>query len=48
MLRLEGWSLVTLAEHYGVPHDETIADTEWLELAGTRRWPVLMKDDRIR
>ena len=32
-----GLRLVTLAEHYGVPADETIADEEWLELAGEQR-----------
>ena len=40
--------LVTLAEHYGVPQDEAIADEEWLALAGTQGWVVLMKDTRIR
>ena len=43
-----GLRLVTLAEHYGVPQDEAIADEEWLELAGTSGWVVLMKDTRIR
>lgn len=40
--------LHTLAEVYGIPADEGVADTEWLALAGRRRWPVLMKDERIR
>jgi PIN like domain len=48
LLRAEGIRLVTLAEHYGVPNDETIADTEWLELCGERGWLAVMKDDRIR
>lgn len=48
LLRRSGWSLRTLAEVYGVPHDEEVRDTEWLRLAGQREWPVLMKDDRIR
>lgn len=48
MLRDAGIEVVTLGEHYGVPADETIADVEWLELAGSRKWPVLMKDTRIR
>lgn len=39
---------MTLAEHYGIPTDETIADEEWLELAGTMGWTVFMKDTRIR
>lgn len=37
-----------MSEHYGVPNDENIADTEWLELAGTSGWIVFMKDTRVR
>ena len=48
LLRASGLRLVTLAEHYGMPADESVADTEWLELAGTRGWAVFMKDGRIR
>jgi hypothetical protein len=48
LLRGAGLRLVTLAEHYGVPADEVVADEEWLELAGTSGWVVLMKDTRIR
>ncbi len=48
LLREAGLRLTTLSEHYGVPEDETIADEEWLELAGSRGWVVLMKDERIR
>jgi hypothetical protein len=48
LLREAGLQLHTLAEVYGVPADEDVADTEWLELAGQRRWPVLLKDERIR
>lgn len=48
LLREDGWSLVTLAEHYGIPADEAVADVEWLELAGQSRWPALMKDEKIR
>lgn len=47
-LRRQGWNLQTLAEVYGIPADESIEDVEWLRLAGTQGWPVLMKDDRIR
>jgi hypothetical protein len=47
-LRAAGLQLVTLAEHYGVPADESVADTEWLQLAGTEGWAVFMKDERIR
>lgn len=48
LLRAEGWDLVTLAEHYGIPADESVADVDWLQVAGGRGWPVLMKDERIR
>lgn len=48
LLRDAGLRLHTLAEVYGIPADEGVADTEWLELAGQRGWPVLMKDERIR
>lgn len=47
-LRNNGWSLVTLAEHYGIPADESVVDVDWLRLAGERGWPVLMKDERIK
>jgi hypothetical protein len=48
LLREDGWSLVTLAEHYGIPADEAVVDVDWLQLAGENRWPVLMKDEKIR
>ena len=44
LLRNAGLRLVTLAEHYGIPADETVPDQQWLELAGTQGWAVLMKD----
>ncbi|MGH8907898.1 MAG: hypothetical protein ACRD0K_15610 [Egibacteraceae bacterium] len=47
-LRAAGLRLVTLAEHYGIPADERVADTTWLAEAGTRGWVVFMKDERIR
>lgn len=47
-LRAEQLRLVTLAEHDGIPADESVADVDWLELAGTRNWTVLMKDQAIR
>ena len=47
-LRADGWDLTTLAEHYGMPADEQVADTEWIEEAAKRGWPILMKDKRIR
>lgn len=47
-LRSDGWNLITLAEHYGVPADEQVADVDWIEEASKHGWPVLMKDKRIR
>jgi hypothetical protein len=44
LLRAAGLRLLTLAEHYGIPADEGIADEEWLALAGTAGWVVLMRD----
>lgn len=48
LLRDAGLRLHTLVEVYGVPADQDVADTAWLQLAGQRGWPVLMKDERIR
>jgi hypothetical protein len=48
ILRAAGLRLVTLAEHYGRPADESVSDVEWLAEAGRRDWVVLMKDERIR
>lgn len=47
-LRADGWDIVTLAEHYGMPADEQVADTDWIREASKRGWPILMKDKRIR
>lgn len=47
-LRAAGWDVVTLAEHYGVPADEQVADVNWIEEAAGQGWPILMKDKRIR
>lgn len=47
ILRAAGLGLVTLAEHYGSPADEAVADVDWLRLAGTNGWPVLVKDAAI-
>lgn len=47
-LRAAGVRLHTLADVYGSPADEAVADVDWLEMAGRRGWPVLMKDARIR
>lgn len=48
LLRAAGLQLRTLSEEYGIPADERVPDTEWLELAGRNGWIVLMKDERIR
>lgn len=48
LLRDAGWDLITLAEHYGVPEDERVADVDWIEEAANQGWPVLMKDKKIR
>ena len=48
LLRAAGLRLRTLSEVYGIPTDEDVADVDWLELAGTQGWVVLMKDERIR
>ena len=48
LLRRAGLRLVTLAEHYGVPADQEVADRTWLEDAGKRGWVVLMKDEQVR
>jgi hypothetical protein len=40
-LRADGWELITLAEHYGMPADEQVADTEWIEEAAKHGWPIL-------
>jgi len=38
----------TLASLYGEQKAQTVADEEWLALAGKNDWVVLMKDDAIR
>ena len=48
LLRAAGLRLVTLAEHYGMPADESVDDVDWLGLAGSRGWVVFMKDTRVR
>ncbi len=39
---------MTLAEHYGIPDDENVADETWLELVARRGWIAFMKDGRVR
>ena len=48
LLRAAGLRLVTLAEYYGIPADESVSDQEWLRLAGERGWLVFTKDTRLR
>jgi len=48
LLRAEGLRLVTLAERYGIPNDEQVADEQWLSDAGHRGQAAFMKDRRIR
>jgi len=48
ILRDAGLRVVTLAEQYGIPTDETVEDVTWLRDASTRGWAVVMKDERIR
>jgi hypothetical protein len=48
LLRAQGLTLVTLAEHYGMPADETIEDTTWLRDTAALGWACVMKDERIR
>jgi len=48
MLREAGLKLVTLAEHYGIPADETVADKTWPADVAARGWIALAKDARLR
>lgn len=48
LLREAGLALVTLAERYGIPADENVADKVWLTDAGRRQEAVFVKDARVR
>jgi hypothetical protein len=48
LLREAGLTLVTLAEHYGMPQDEVVDDVTWLVDTAARGWVALAKDERIR
>ena len=48
LLRAEGIELVTLAEHYGMPADETVEDTTWRRETAALGWACVMKDEKIR
>lgn len=47
LLRAAGAELVTLAEHYGVPADEQLADM-WIAEPARRGWIAFMKDFAIK
>jgi hypothetical protein len=38
LLRAAGVELVTLAEHYGMPADERVADATWIAESAQRGW----------
>ena len=48
LLREDGLNVVTLAEHYGMPADESIEDVTWLADTAALGWVTLAKDERIR
>jgi hypothetical protein len=48
LLRQAGLRLTTLAERYGIPADQDVADERWIKDAGELGEVVLMKDERIR
>ncbi|WP_322767486.1 hypothetical protein [Frankia sp. Cr1] len=48
LLRQAGIELTTLAEHYGIPHDEKVGDVTWLTDTARLGWIAFMKDERIR
>ena len=48
LLRAAGLKLITLAEHYGMPADESVDDVTWLTDSARRGWVAFMKDERIR
>jgi hypothetical protein len=41
-LRADDSDVITLAEHYGIPADEHVADADWIEEAAKHGWPILM------
>ncbi|WP_250286729.1 PIN-like domain-containing protein [Frankia sp. CiP1_Cm_nod2] len=48
LLRQAGIDLTTLADHYGIPHDEKVEDVTWLADTARLGWAAFMKDERIR
>jgi hypothetical protein len=47
-LRAAGLTVVTLAEHYGVPADEQVQDHDWMLEASRHGWPVFGCDSKHR
>jgi putative N-acetylmannosamine-6-phosphate epimerase len=47
ILRHAGLDVVTLAEHYGQPHDQRVEDVTWLKDATSNGWVCLTKDAAI-
>jgi len=47
-LREVGLAVKTLADVYGEAKSQEIEDVDWINLAASRNWVVLCKDDRIR
>jgi hypothetical protein len=47
-LRRAGLVVITLAEHYGIPRDQEVADHEWMLQAARHGWPVLGCDAKHR
>jgi hypothetical protein len=47
-LREAGLRVVTLAEHYGIPQDQEVADHDWMLEAAGRGWPTLGCDAKHR
>jgi PIN like domain len=47
-LRAAGLSVVTLAEHYGVPADQQVEDHAWMIEAAGHSWPVFGCDSKHR
>jgi len=47
-LRHAGLSVVTLAEHYGIPRDQEVADHQWMSEAAQHGWPVFGCDSKHR
>jgi len=48
LLREAGLRLTTLAEYYGIPQDEGVADVTWLAETARLGWVVFMKDGNVR